>query len=152
MKHIYLFLILILLVGCGTTKTYDCRYEEVAKVLKDKFVVTHDEFLTSKPVVYEKGDVLEISFGSNFDYYFSLGIDISLKSKNAKVTIVKVKVMEYYKAWSYESRSKKMEKQFLDILGKRLETGKWEKLPWEKKKEVNTDIIPAILEDIQERH
>jgi len=152
MKKIFLIPILSLLVGCGTTKTYNYPYEKVAEVLKEKFVVNQDDFLKSKPEVNEADDTLDISFVSDFDFYFSIGVDISLKSENAKVSIVRAKVTEFYKSWGYESRSIKMEKQFLDSLDKKLKTGKWEKLPWEKKKEVNKDIISGILEDIQERH
>jgi hypothetical protein len=152
MKKIYLMPLLILLFGCGTSRTYDYPYETVAKVLKDKFVVNHNAFQTTKPEVYEKGKKLDISFQAELDYYFSIGTDIALDSKTPKSSVVSVIIIEYYKSWSYDSRSLKMEKEFLDILGKRLETGKWEKLPWEKPKEINKDIIPAIIEDIKEKH
>lgn len=150
MKQLLLLPILIILVGCGTSRTYDYPYETVAAVLKDKLIVNHDDFKNKKPVIYDTDGILDIYFESDIDYYFSIGTDISVRSKNAKTSTVTAKVIEYYKSWSYQSRSKKMERQFLDILGKRLKTGKWEKLPWEKKKDINRDLIPAIIEDINE--
>ena len=150
MKKLLIIPLSIFLAGCGTPRTFDYSYDKVANVLKDKLVKHHNDFITTVPVVEESGENLEVSFEAVVDFYFSIGVDISLKSKNAKTSIVTAEIIEYYKSWSYQSRNKKMEKEFLNILAKRLKTGKWERLPWQKKEEINTSILPAILEDIKE--
>ena len=137
--------LLLILCGCGTSRVYRYPYGVVAGVLKDKFVKHQDDMSAEKPDVSESDGAFDISLMSNLDYYFGIGTDISLERKTPDTSEVTVTVTEYYKSWSYRSRNMDMEKEFLDILEKRLKTGKWDRLPWQKKKEICKDILPAVF-------
>ena len=150
MKIQLMLITLLFLVGCGTVKTIPYPYEKVADTLKDKFVKQDDEFATTKPQVTETPKQMEVLFSVDVDFYFSITPMITIKKKGDKETEIVVKVTEYFKSWSYQSRNKKMEKEFIATLEKRLKTGKWETLPWKKKENIDQSIFSAIFNNIGE--
>ena len=137
--------LLLFLCGCGTSRIYNHPYGQVAGILKARFVKKQDDMAVEKPVVNESDGSLEITLMSNFDFYFGIGTEIALERKTPDTSKVTVTVTEYYKSWSYRSRNMEMEKEFLDILETRLKTGKWDRLPWQKRKEVSQDLLPAVF-------
>ncbi len=141
---------LLLLVGCGTVQTIPYPYNRVAEALKGKFVTKYDAFTTTKPQVTETKENMEIIFSVDVDFYFSITPMISIKHRDSKETEITVKVTEYFKSWSYQSRNKKMEKEFIATLKKRLDTGKWEILPWKKKENISTSVFSAMFNNIGE--
>ena len=148
MKNQLMLIILLFLVGCGTVQTIPYPYKTVADVLKGKFVKKYDAFTTTKPQITETPETMEILFSVDVDFYFSITPLITIKKKGDKETEFVIKVTEYFKSWSYQSRNKKMEKEFIATLEKRLKTGKWEIMPWKKKENINQSIFSAIFKNI----
>ena len=139
---------LLSVVGCGTVQTIPYPYKTVSDVLKEKFVKKYDAFTTTKPQVTETPGTMEILFSVDVDFYFSITPLITIKKKSEKETELVIKVTEYFKSWSYQSRNKKMEKEFIATLQKRLKTGKWETMPWKKKENIDQSIFSAMFKNI----
>ncbi len=150
MKYQCMLFIFLFFVGCGTVQTIPYSYKTVSDVLKEKFVENGDAFATIKPQVTESKGEMEILFSVDVDFYFSITPMITIKEKSSKETYITIKVTEYFKSWSYQSRNKNMEKEFIATLEKRLKTGNWEKMPWRKKENINQSIFSAIFGDIGE--
>ena len=145
MKTTISLLSILLLTACGTVQTIKYPYQTVAEVLKERFVKQHDAFKTTKPRFDTYDDSMTISFDVEVDFYFAISPEISIRKEEKDESSITVKVVEYYKSWSYQARNKKMEAEFIDTLKKRLKTGKWDKLPWEKKENLNPSIFSAVF-------
>ena len=151
MKILLMLVSILFLVGCGTVKTIPYPYENVSDVLKDKLVNKDDEFTTTKPKVTETPETMEILFSVDKDFYFSITPMITIKKVGDNKTKVTVKVTEYFKSWSYQSRSKKMETEFIDVLKNRMATGKWKPLPWERDENIkNRSVFSAMFQNFGE--
>ena len=122
------------LTGCSTSRVVPYPYDVVSSVLKEKFGGKGDRFDHSDPDVSEDGDSLEISFESNvdFDYAVSMTLGAARMRGEKDKCSVSAKIREHLRNWEYQSRSERMEKLFLDCLERRLKTGEWGELPWER--------------------
>ena len=150
MKIQLMLVALLFLVGCGTVKKLPYPYKQVAGALKEKFGTEYDAFATTKPQVTETPKTMEILFSVDVDFYFSITPMITIKKKGEKETEIVVKVTEYFKSWSYQSRSKKREKEFIETLETRLAKGEWKTLPWMKKENMETSVFSAMFQNIGE--
>ena len=143
----FLFPVLVALFisGCSTSRTFEYPYPVVASALKEKFG-KDDDFNMVRAKMEDDDNAMNIAVISNVNFDFSLDAAITAEKKGDKETAVTASVTEHYRKWDYNSRNELMEQEFLDLLEKRIKTGKWEQLPWEKKKELKKkNIFSAIF-------
>lgn len=141
MRNVLLFSALFVLTSCSATRTINFKYDEVSKVLKDRFVKNYDEFKQSKPNVTEKGGKLTLYFESPVDFFYGVNVTLGAKrSEDENKTVLSAWIIEDHRTfWGATGRNKVMEKQLMGIVEKRLKDGKWQRMPWRpvKKKKVN---------------
>jgi hypothetical protein len=127
-------LLTLFLTACSSTRRFSCRYDEVASVLKDRFVENYDEFQQTKPEVNEKTGGLRIYFESPVDFFYGVRVTLGAEKVDDDTTSVFTRIMEDHRTfWGYSGRNKELEKSFLDIIGKRLSGGAWDRMPWRLK-------------------
>ena len=144
MRNVFLFSALFALTSCSTTRTVNCKYDVVSKVLKDRFVKNYDEFKQSKPEVTERAGGLILYFESPVDFFYGVNVTLGAKkSKDENNTVLSAWIIEDHRTfWGATGRNKVMEKQLLGIVEKRLKDGKWQRMPWRPvKKRVNRERL-----------
>ena len=128
-------LALFVFTGCATSRGLSYPYAEVTAVLKNKFGGKKDMFDHTVTDISETKDELTISFDSNvdFDYAVSVKLTASRLGGASDKCAVSAKIVEHLRDWQYQARSERMENLFLDVLEKRMATGRWDELPWRRK-------------------
>jgi hypothetical protein len=150
MKIISILSLLILLTGCGMTRTLNYPYTEVAEVLKNKFAKSDDDFKSKKTLISDSDNAMELLLDIKFDFYYAIIADIDLKAKGSHSSVITLTITENFKSWSYKSRNKKLEKKFMAVLEKRLKTGKWDAMPWTDKENRSSSIFSAMFTNVGE--
>lgn len=141
MRNVFIFSALFVLTSCSTTRTVNFKYDEVSKVLKEHFVENYDEFKQSKPNLKESSGALTVYFESPVDFFYGVKVTLGAERIDNEKTDVSAWIIEDHRTfWGYTGRNKKLEKEFLDVVEKRLKSGKWQRMPWRpgKKKIVNS--------------
>ena len=91
------------------------------------------QFQAVSPELEEKPDYMYMYIQDNIDFFLLIKIKIKLKKDEEQTSKIMIRVEEYTRQWSYTKRVEDMEKAFFQCLEKRMETGKWDPLPWHVK-------------------
>ena len=139
MRMIFLFSALFVLTSCSTQRVVNFKYDEVSKILKNRFVTNYDEFKQSKPKVTERPGELSLYFESPVDFFYGVEVTLGARKLDCRNTSVSAWIIEDHRTfWGYTGRNRDMEKDLLDVIQRRLRTGEWQRMPWRAKKEVKT--------------
>jgi len=134
-KMIFLIPMLCLLCSCFQGEPINYPFNDVSSVLKEKFINDKDKksFDYTKPESEETPDYFYIYLKNKIDFFLVVLTEIKLKKQDEKTSLIMIRINEHDRQWNYSTREEKMEKDFLQCLQKRLETGKWKDLPWDIK-------------------
>ena len=132
-KLIFLLPMLCLLCSCFRGKPIDYPFKDISLALKKEFMKDKDAFEYVKPEIEEEPGYMYLYQPKYVDFYLVLHITVKLKKETEKTSKIMIEITEYNRQWKFGMREKDMEKDFLNALEGRMETGKWGLLPWDLK-------------------
>jgi hypothetical protein len=131
-KFTALLFVISILCSCASSRDFNVDYMTVSQAMKERFVKNEWTVSTTiKSIVKEKNDELYIRY---YDWQFpdtKIRCDIDIEPQGETFSTVYVYVKNHG-SWFYPfNYNWWLGEEVLDLLEKRLESGRWGRLSWE---------------------
>ena len=125
----------LLLCSCFQGRPINYPFNDVSAALKQKFTrADKQSFEYTAPKIEDSPGYFYLYFEKNLNFFKYIKTEIKLKKDSEKTSKIMIRINEHNRQWNYSMRQEDKEQELYDKLVRRLATGKWESMSWERKK------------------